>query len=344
MGEGGGQILRSSLALSLVTGRPFRIERIRAGRRKPGLLHQHLTAVRAAQAVGRAEVEGASLGSGSLLFRPTAIRPGDYTFDVGTAGSAILVLQTVLPALLTAAAPSRLRLEGGTHNPSAPPYEFLERTYLPLLERMGPRIEVSLERPGFFPAGGGALTIRVEPARELRGLEILERGAVRARRATAIVARLHEAIGRRELDVVERELGWPRRDLRVRSEPRSRGPGNVLLLEIESDALTEVVSSFAERGKPAETVALEAVREARRYLDAGVPVGAHLADQLLLPLALSGGGAFRTLRPSLHFETNAAVVGMFLGVQIRTRNIAEDVFEVRADRGVAPPHGQAPTS
>lgn len=329
MGEGGGQILRSSLALSLVTGRPFGIERIRAGRRKPGLLHQHLTAVRAAQAVGCAEVEGATLGSGSLVFRPAGIFAGDYTFDVGTAGSTTLVLQTVLPALLIARAASRLRLEGGTHNPSAPPYEFLERTYLPLLERMGARIAASLERPGFFPAGGGAIAIRVEPAARLQRLEILERGRLQALRATAVVARLPETIGRRELDVIERELGWDRRDLHVRAEPRSRGPGNVLLLEIESEALTEVVSSFGERGKPAEAVALEAAREARRYLDAGVPVGSHLADQLLLPLAIAGGGAFRTLRPSPHFETNAAVVGKFLETPIRTQGIADDAFEVR---------------
>lgn len=329
LGEGGGQILRSSLALSLVTGRPVKIEKIRAGRRKPGLLHQHLTAVRAAQAVGRAEVEGAALGSGSLLFRPAGIVAGDYTFDVGTAGSTTLVLQTVLPALLTAAAPTRLRLEGGTHNPLAPPYEFLERAYLPLLERMGARIAACLERPGYFPAGGGAIAVRVEPAPRLRRLEILERGAVRACRATAIVARLPRAIGRRELDVVERELGWAGADLRVQAEPLSRGPGNVLLLEIESEALTEVFASFGERGKPAEAVALEAAREARRYLDAGVPVGVHLADQLLLPLALAGGGTFRTLRPSSHFETNAAVIGRFLETPIRTLGVSEDVFEVR---------------
>ncbi len=329
VGEGGGQILRSALSLSLVTGRPFRIENIRARRKKPGLLHQHLAAVRAAAAVGKAEMEGVTLGSGALTFRPAAVVAGDYAFDVGTAGSATLVLQTVLPALLTATGPSRLRLEGGTHNPLAPPFEFVERCFLPLLDGMGPRVRASLERTGFFPAGGGAFTVTVEPAARLERLEVLERGDVRSCRATAIVARLPESIAERELDVVARELGWNRKSLRVGSVPDSCGPGNVLLLEIESEALTEVIAAFGERGKRAETVAMETVRQARRYLEAGVPAGLHLADQLLLPLALAGGGAFRTLAPSSHFETNAGVIEKFLAVPIRKIQVAEDIWEIK---------------
>jgi RNA 3'-terminal phosphate cyclase (ATP) len=152
--EGGGQVLRSSLALSLVTGRPFAIENIRAGRKKPGLLRQHLTAVLAAAEVSAAEVEGAALASRRLLFRPGRVRAGDYAFRVGTAGSATLVLQTVLPALLLAEGESTLTLEGGTHNPMAPPVDFLENAYLPLVNRLGPRVKVQLVRPGFYPAGG----------------------------------------------------------------------------------------------------------------------------------------------------------------------------------------------
>ena len=154
-GEGGGQILRSSLALSLVTGQPFRMERIRAKRQKPGLLRQHLTAVEAAKAVGCAEVSGETLGSQTLDFRPGPVTPGNYRFAVGTAGSATLVLQTVLPALLTASDPSTLTLEGGTHNPLAPSFDFLDRCFMPLIHRMGPSVELELKRPGFFPAGGG---------------------------------------------------------------------------------------------------------------------------------------------------------------------------------------------
>jgi len=154
-GEGGGQILRTSLALSLVTGKPFSIEKIRAGRAKPGLLRQHLTAVRAAGEIGRARIEGAELGSGQLTFVPDAVRPGAYDFAVGTAGSATLVLQTMLPALMLAGGPSQLRLEGGTHNTYAPPLDFLEKAFLPILRRMGPEVAVTLERFGFYPAGGG---------------------------------------------------------------------------------------------------------------------------------------------------------------------------------------------
>src|SRR5262245_11938020 len=163
VGEGGGQILRSALSLSLVTGTPFRIDNIRGNRRKPGLLRQHLTAVEAAAAVGGAEVQGAVIGGGTLVFRPGHVRPGRYAFSVGTAGSATLVLQTILPALVTARSPSEVRIEGGTHNPLAPPFDFLAEVFLPLLERSGVRARATLERHGFHPAGGGSLSVTIEP-------------------------------------------------------------------------------------------------------------------------------------------------------------------------------------
>ena len=181
-GEGGGQILRTSLALSLVTGQPFRMERIRAKRQKPGLLKQHLTAVEAAKTVGCAEVEGAALSSQTLEFRPGPVTPGNYRFAVGTAGSATLVLQTVLPALLTASGHSTLTLEGGTHNPMAPPFDFLEKCFMPLIHRMGPSVELELRRPGFFPAGGGRFHARIEPAKKLSRLDLPERGRFEAGR------------------------------------------------------------------------------------------------------------------------------------------------------------------
>src|SRR5690242_7527890 len=186
-GEGGGQILRTSLTLSLVTGKPLRIERIRAGRKSPGLLRQHLAAVNAAARVGYAEVEGASLGARELTFRPQTVAAGHYQFAVGTAGSATLVLQTVLPALLTADAPSTLVLEGGTHNPYAPPFDFLEKTFLPLLNRMGPRVEARLERHGFYPAGGGRFIVEITPAQQLGRFELDDRGAITGRRARALI-------------------------------------------------------------------------------------------------------------------------------------------------------------
>jgi RNA 3'-terminal phosphate cyclase (ATP) len=316
-GEGGGQVLRSSLALSLVTGTPFRIINIRAARKKPGLMRQHLTAVRAAADVGGAQLSGAEIASKELTFEPKEIRTGAYRFNIGTAGSTTLVLQTVLPALLTAPDASELILEGGTHNMQAPPFDFLEQTFLPLVNRMGPRIAARLERPGFYPAGGGRIVVSVKPSETLTGFDLLERGGIKRRHARAIVARLPRHIAERELSVIAQELGWSEDCLSVEEVPASKGPGNVVMIEIECEHLTEVFTGFGQRGVSAEKVASGVVGEARAYLDCDVPVGRHLADQLLLPLALStNGGAFRTLEPSRHTQTHVDVVRLFLNVDI----------------------------
>ncbi len=310
-GEGGGQVLRTSLALSLVTGQPFRIENIRAGRDKPGLMRQHLTAVRAAAEIGGAKVEGDAIGSQTVTFRPRVVRPGVYHFAVGTAGSATLVLQTVLPALLTAPEPSELTLEGGTHNPWAPPFDFLQKCFLPLVERMGPRVSAELDQYGFFPAGGGCFRIHIEPAERLSPIDLAERGEVQARCARAIVANLSKRIAKRELNAVAKKMNWGEECFRV-EEVRAACPGNVLLIEIESEAVTEVFASFGRVGVRAEAVARSAVEEARTYLAAGVPVGRYLADQLMLPFALAGGGTFRTLPLSRHARTNIDVIRRFM--------------------------------
>lgn len=315
-GEGGGQVLRTALALSLVTGTPFRIERIRAGRQKPGLRRQHLTSVRAAAAVGHARVEGAELGSPELVFRPGPVEGGDYSFAVGTAGSACLVVQTILPPLLTASGPSTVVIEGGTHNPFAPPFDFLARVFLPQLARMGARVQAQLDRPGFYPAGGGRIRIHVEPASALEPLTLLERAPIDRRRAVAMVSRLPRHIAQRELAVVQEKLGWSAHELEMVEVTDSVGPGNVLMLEVSDGAVTEIVTAFGKPGLRAEVVAERAVREMRQYLESGVPVGAHLADQLLLPLALAGGGTFRTAPLSAHSTTNIGVIREFLPVPI----------------------------
>src|SRR3984885_4029735 len=208
-GEGGGQILRTALALSTVTGKPFRIEKIRAGRPKPGLLRQHLTAVKAAASISSATVDGAELGAGALTFTPGSVTPGEFAFPGGTAGSATLVLQTVLPALLIAPSPSRLILEGGTHNPRAPPFDFLVKSFLPLVNRMGPTVTAELERSGFYPAGGGRFSVSITPATRLLPLEMLERGAIRSIKARAVVANLWRSIAVREVNLVGRLLSLP---------------------------------------------------------------------------------------------------------------------------------------
>jgi RNA 3'-terminal phosphate cyclase (ATP) len=314
--EGGGQILRTALTLSLATRTPFRIEKIRAGRKKPGLLRQHLAAVKAATQVGNAEVQGDEINSQSLTFAPRDVIPGDYHFSIGTAGSTTLVLQTVLPVLMLASQPSTLTLEGGTHNPAAPPFDFLARAFVPLLWRMGARILAELITPGFFPAGGGKLKVDIEPPSNLLPLDLTKRGEVRSCSARALVSNLALSIGERELTVVGKKLAWEPSSLKVESVS-SRGPGNVLLLEVASDNVTELFTGFGERNVRAEVVAGRAVSEAQRYLAADVAVGEHLADQLLLPLALGKGGVFTTLPLSRHSLTNIDTIRKYLSARIR---------------------------
>ncbi len=327
-GEGGGQILRSSLALSLVTGRPFRIEGIRAGRKKPGLMRQHLTAVQAAAQIGRAEVAGAAIGSPELTFQPHGIAPGDYHFDVGTAGSTTLVLQAVLPALLTAPGPSSLILEGGTHNPFAPSFDFLQRAFLPIIGRMGPAFCAEIDRPGFYPAGGGRFSISIHPTEKLEPIHLPERGRIRRQTARAVVARLPRHIAERELAVIGSKLGLEESCLAVEEVPDAQGPGNVVSIEVQSEHLTEVFTGFGERGVKAETVAAKVADEAGEYLAADVPVGRHLADQLLLPFALAGGGSFKTLPLTPHSLTNIEVIKHFCEVEVQVAHCGEQAWLV----------------
>jgi len=328
-GEGGGQILRTTLALAAIAGTPVRLVRIRARRRRPGLRPQHLAAVRAAAAICAAELEGAALDAQELTFAPGPLRGGEHRFDVGTAGSATLVLETVLWPLLRAQEPSRLHLCGGTHNPLAPPFEFVERVLAPRVAELGGGLALSLDRCGFYPAGGGAFSARVTPAPRLAPLDLSRApGPYEGCRATALLARLPRHVGRRELKVVERAaaLSPARGELR---EVASSGPGNALLIELVRGGCTcELVSGFGERGVRAETVARRAVAAARRFLAADVPVGEHLADQLIIPLALAGGGSLRTLPLTEHTRTNIAVVEKLLPVRFRVTEERDSAVRV----------------
>ena len=334
LGEGGGQVLRSSLALSMVTGQPVKLTKIRAKRSKPGLMRQHLTSVNAAAEVSGAKVDGAELRSREITFRPAAVQGGEFTFRIGTAGSTGLVLQTVLPALLCATERSTVVIEGGTHNPTSPPFDFLDRAFLPLVNQLGPRVSATLERPGFYPAGGGRILVTVEPTESLRSLELLERGKLRDRRLRAIVAHLPEHIGERECSKVVRGLQWPEKIGEVVSMDDSLGPGNALIAELEFERLTEVFVAFGEQGKKAERVGQEVLTQLRRYLKCDAPIGEYLTDQLLLPLAIgaaqgTGGGAFRTLGLSQHSRTHIDVIREFLDVDSQTVNHDRNDIEVR---------------
>ncbi|MDQ1816687.1 RNA 3'-terminal phosphate cyclase [Massilia sp. CCM 9210] len=316
VGEGGGQILRSALTLSMITGQAFCIKNIRAGRKKRGLLRQHLVAVQAATQISGATVTGAELGSQTLVFAPKAIKGGDYQFAIGSAGSCTLVLQTVMLALLHADGPSTVRISGGTHNPMAPPAQFLQRAYIPLLRKMGAEIDIELLRSGFYPAGGGCIVATIAPCPQLRQLTLMERGERVEGYAEGIVAGLPASIALRELECVGLGMNWTGDQLRMRGLPGEQGPGNALLITLEYEHATEVFCAFGEKMVRAETVAKDAMHEARRYIASQAAVGEHLADQLMLPMALAGGGSFTADVISQHAITNAEVIGRFLPVAI----------------------------
>jgi RNA 3'-terminal phosphate cyclase (ATP) len=307
-------------------GKPFQITHIRANRDRPGLQSQHLTAVTAASAIADADVEGAEIGSQRLVFIPKQLRPGNYRFAIGTAGSTTLVLQTLLPALMLADKPSKLVLQGGTHNHFAPPYDFLVKSFLPLIQRMGPAITARLERTGFAPGGGGILHITIQPVERLKPLVLTERGRILQQSAEVLLAHLAEHIAYRELKVIASTLGYAPDQLHFKPVESAYGPGNVVLIYVQSEAVTEVFSAFGERGLPAEQVAEKVVKDVKHYLQSDAVVGKNLADQLLIPIALAGQGRFLTRKPSLHTVTNLAIIRQFMNVEFNSRQINTDTW------------------
>jgi RNA 3'-terminal phosphate cyclase (ATP) len=320
LGEGGGQILRSALALSMCTGQPMAISQIRAKRPKPGLMRQHLTCVRAAVAVCGAKVQGAELGSQDLVFEPGPVRAGDYAFNVGTAGSCTLVLQTVLPALMLAAGTSRVELKGGTHNPMAPPFHFLERSFAPLLRRLGVGLDLTLRRLGFYPAGGGEIVAEIQPsALGLQPFDVTERGPLLEAFAECLAPALPNSVAVRELAALAKKLGWAPEQLRTPAVRQNEGPGNALLATLTYEHVSEVITAFGEKGVGAEHVAGALVKEVRAYQAGAGALGPHLADQWMLPLALAvvahgGEAAFTCTELTEHATTNMGVIARFLPV------------------------------
>jgi RNA 3'-terminal phosphate cyclase (ATP) len=318
-GEGGGQILRTSLALSLITGRPFHLRNVRARRSRPGLQPQHLMSVRAAAAVGRAEIRGASRGSIDLVFEPGPVVPGKYDFPIGTAGATGLVLHTVyLPLAWKASGPSELVITGGTHNDHSPCFHFLETTWRPYMERLGLHVRLTLKRPGFYPRGGGVLLAHVQPCNRLTGLRLAGPGKITKATGFSAVAGLPEDIARRQARRARYGLQEAGLKVDLREESWSGGPGTVLAIVLDSAPVPVLFFGLGARGKPAERVADEAVDQALAYLKSG-PAGVdeHSADQLVLPLALAAEGSeFRVARVSRHLLTNIEVIRHFLEREI----------------------------
>jgi RNA 3'-terminal phosphate cyclase (ATP) len=314
-GEGGGQVVRNALALSLVTGQPFRVEKARANRSKPGLMRQHVTAIEAACAIGNADCEGAAVGASDFTFRPGRVVAGVHRFAVGTAGSTSLVLQTILLPLLLADGPSRVVLEGGTHNVHAPPFDFLAKSFLPLVERMGPRISATLVRHGFYPSGGGRIEVDIDPA-PLQRIELVDRGEPVSVRGRAVVASLPRDIAEREIASARKDIDWSEDAFVIEQLPSDQGPGNILLLEAEFAHHTEVTCGFGQLGVSAQSIGRNTASRMAGYIRSGAFAGPYLADQLLLPMALAGGGAFTTVKPSQHALTAANIIRRFLDRRI----------------------------
>jgi RNA 3'-terminal phosphate cyclase (ATP) len=314
--QGGGQILRSALTLSLLRRQPFRIERIRAARPNPGLMRQHLACVEAAARVGLAHVEGAHLGSTALEFAPQGIAPGHHEIEIGSAGSTLLVLQTILLPLLAADGESRVRIHGATHNPMAPTADFVEHAYLGLLRRMGAAAGLSLARVGFVPSGGGLIEATLSPSRLVPPV-LDERGTLREVRIEALVSGLSRDIAQRELAVVARRLRLREAQLHVVERPRGEAIGNALHAILQFQHARVVVQALGRRGLTAERVAEGLCDDVRRFLASDAAVDEHLADQLLLPLVCAGGGRFSTGRPSAHLESNARLIESFGAARIR---------------------------
>jgi len=319
VGEGGGEVLRSALSLSCLTGKGFRIVDIRKNRQKPGLMRQHLVAVQSAARISAAEVAGDTLGSSQLSFLPGAVRSGDYSFDIGTAGSATLVLQTVIPPLLAAHGKSTITVAGGTHVPFSPSWNYFSEVFWPAITRLGVRGELSLGSCGFYPKGGGRISCRVHPLAVPSALSLTERGRLLRVTGTAAVGNLPLSIAERELrsavSLLEKELG---RDVPIDPETKELrvfGQGTFIFLRGEYEHAVAGFTALGERGKPAERVGEEAALEFLEHHRTGMPVDPHLADQLVLYLARAEApSVFATSRITTHLETNLLVAGYFLDV------------------------------
>ncbi|MFB2917455.1 MULTISPECIES: RNA 3'-terminal phosphate cyclase [Aerosakkonema] len=319
-GEGGGQVLRTSLSLAAITGKAIRIQKIRAGRQKPGLAAQHLTAVRAAAAICQAQMRGDALGSTMLEFVPgSSVQAGEYIFDVsdaregGSAGALTLVLQTVLLPLALAAGDSQVTLRGGTQVPFSPPFSYIEKVYLPIVSRMGLQASVKLNAWGWYPQGGGEVELRLAGNHTLSGIDLLERGALRQVRGVAVVTQLPSHIPDRMAHRAENilhEANLKANITPLRARGIAAGAGIVLIAEYQNSLAG--FSAVGRQGLPAEKVAQMACEELLDFHEKVAPVDVHLADQLLLPAALaSSASQYRVAEISTHLTTNAWVIQQF---------------------------------
>ncbi|MFK7888552.1 MAG: RNA 3'-terminal phosphate cyclase [Gammaproteobacteria bacterium] len=320
-GEGGGQILRTTLSLAMCLQQPVQINNIRAGRKRPGLMRQHLAALRASAQVSNAAVTGDSIGSTCITFAPEKITGGRFRVPIGSAGSTTLALQTILPALLQAEVASEVELEGGTHNGLAPSFDFLSLSFAPLLRRMGVKVELDLHLHGFYPNGGGRFTARVEPVIAWQPLRLRSAPTVTSPEVHITYANLTRSIAEREARYLMRKGQADAQNVHLH-DVDAHGSGNVVSVRHTNDGYTNVFDAYGTRGVKAERVAGLALRDYRQFVADSVAVDAHLADQLLLPMALGAGGVFVTGELTEHTRTNIAVISELTGQHIEVASLA----------------------
>jgi RNA 3'-phosphate cyclase len=319
-GEGGGQILRTALAFSAILKRPLRVHHIRAGRKNPGLQPQHLKGVEALAQMTKGRTEGVKIGSDTITFIPQNIVPGDYKFEVGTAGSVTLLLQALLLPLCLSQERSRLTLVGGTHVLWSPPFHYLNEVLSPTLNSMGISVEASIERWGWYPKGGGILHVEVKPVRELKPISLIARGPLKKIHGLSATSHLPRHVGERQKDYalkkIEKELEMDA-EIQVLYDVPANGPGSFFFLVAESKGAIAGFSSLGERGKRAEEVAKEAVDSLKEYIQSDGCIDPHLADQLIPFISLAkGNSVFTTTRITEHLLTNLWVVQHFIDVRI----------------------------
>ena len=326
-GEGGGQILRTALALSMITGQAFELINIRAGRKKPGLMRQHLVCVQASQHISQAYVEGAELHSQRLYFAPQHVQNGKYQFQIGSAGSTTLVLQTLLPALLLQNKASELAISGGTHNPLAPTADFIEHCFLPALEKLGIGVEFKLNKAGFFPIGAGEIQIKIQPWQHRNKLNLLDRGTLQSTKAFAAVLNLSE-----EAQIAQRELATLNKRLKLDTQQQFHlngiSQGNTAYVKVEHQHLVQLFTALGEMRKSAEQIANHLAEQVKQYMESNAAVDEYLADQLLLPLALGQGGEFTAQCISEHTRTQAVMIEKFIDCEIKFIELNENLFQV----------------
>lgn len=318
-GEGGGQILRSSLALAALTGKGVRINAIRSRRRQPGLRAQHLAAVKAIAELCQADLEGGFLHSDHVRLIPSQVRSGRFQFNIPTAGALSLVLQTIYFPLSLAPGRSEITLTGGTHVPWSPCFHYLTEQWLPWMGNLGFRSQVNLHQAGFYPSGGGKISVNLLPAKALTPLESVERGELLHIRGISGVSNLDDSIAQRQKHQALKQLYPLCRDTKIRTlRMPSPGKGTFVLLKADfTKGASACYTALGAPGKPAEQVTDEAVQKIISFLDTHTCLDHYLADQLLLPLSLVNGvSRFTTNCITQHLLTNAHVIMQFLPVNI----------------------------